>query len=344
MHCSDFALDDPRVLRRFRLGALLGEGADSQAFLAADSLGDGGGEAAEAAVVVKRAHPSLVSRGLHGEVERRMAAQARFRREFAPEALPRLLAATRADRFEWLFGDDLGNPYMALAEERARGVPLVGSAADQVLGRPVGLPMSLFVLHPPPGTRALSPAMDVLRLIEQCAERGSLALDLGPRNVFYAPAERRTTVVDLGGLAEPRAAARRREALDVNDALLEFFAAYSTPGDNPRTADGHLEVREVRLSGGIERRARTLADEFSARGGGGRRTETARHILDRIGRRAYEDAADFRADFLAHARAADEESSWDDETSQAWRSALGWLRAAHWGKFAFDGEGLSGAV
>ena len=329
-----FPLDHPRVLRRFRIGALLGEGADSQAFLAADSLGEGG----EAAVVVKRAHPSLVSRGLHDDVERRMAAQARFRREFAPDALPRLLAATRADRFGWLFGDDLANPYMALAEDRARGVPLVGSVADQVRGRPVGLPMSLFVLHPPAGTRAQSPAMDVLRLIEFCAERGMLALDLGPRNVFYNPSERRTTVVDLGGLEEPRAATRRREALDVNDILLEFFAAYTTPDDAPRTADGHLEVREVRLSGNIERRARTLADEFSARSAGGRRTETARHILDRIGHRAYQTTADFRADFLAHLQAADEESSWDEAASQARRDALGGLGAAHWGKFAFEAD------
>ena len=330
-----FSLDHPRLLRRFRMGALLGEGADSQAFLASDdSLGEDCGES----VVLKRAHPSLIRRGLHDAVESRMVIQARFRREFAPETLPRLLAATRADDFAWLFGDDLANPYMALAEERARGVPLVGSVTDQVRGRPVGLPMSLFALHPPAGTRSRSPAMDVLRLIEFCAERGMMALDLGPRNVFYDPSERRTTVVDLGGLTEPIAATRRREAVDVNDALLEFFAAYSTPDDNPRTADGHLAVREVRLSGGVERRARTLADEFSA-SAGGRRADTARHILDRIGRRAYQTPAEFRADFLAHAQAADEESSWDEETSQAWRAALGWLGGEHWGKFAFEWTG-----
>ena len=326
---SVFTLDDPRVLRRFRLGAVLGEGADSQAFLASDSLGEVG------EAVVKRAHPSLARRGLHGDAERRMAAQARFRREFDPEFLPRLLAITRADRFAWLFGDDLGNPYTALAEERARGVPLVGSAKDEATGRPVGLPMSLFALHPPAGTRTKSPAVDALSVVERCAERGLLALDLGPRNVFYAPSERRTTVVDLGGLTEPRAAARRREAQDVNDVLLEFFAAYSTPDDAPRTAAGHLNVREVRLSGGIERRARTLAREFAARAGP-LRADAARRILDRIERRGYEDAADFRADFLAYSQAADEESAWDEETAQAWREALGWLRAPYWGKFAFD--------
>ncbi len=331
---SVFALDDPSDLRRLSLGALLGEGADSQAFLASDSLGE---DHVRDAVVLKRAHPSLTTRGLHDAVERRMVAQARFRREFAPESLPRLLAATRADGFEWLFGDALGNPYMALAEERARGVPLVGSAADQVRGCPVGLPMSLFALNPPAGTRAKSPAMAVLRLMEFCAERGVLALDLGPRNVFYDPSERRTTVVDLGGITKPRAATRRREALDVNDVLLEFFAAYTTPNAAPRTAAGHLEVREVRLSGGIERRARTLADEFSTRAAGVRRADTAQHILDRIGRRAYQTPADFRADFLAHLRAADEESAWDDERMSAWREALGWLGGEHWGKFAFDG-------
>ena len=327
---SVFALDDPAVLRRFSLGAVLGEGADSQAFLAADSLGEVG------EAVVKRAHPSLVKRGLHGDVERRMAAQARFRREFAPESLPRLLALTRADGFAWHFGDDLGSPYMALAEERARGVPLIGGAADEALGRPVGLPMSLFALHRPPSrARAASPALDALGVIEFCAERGLLALDLGPRNVFYAPADGRTTVIDLGNLAEPRAPTRRREALDVNDVLLEFFAHYSTPNDAPRTAAGHLDVREVRLSGGIARRAQTLADEFLSRAGP-MRADAARRILDRIARRAYEDPAEFRADFLAYTQASDAESSWDAAQTQARREALGWLRAPYWGKFAFN--------
>ena len=331
MSDSVFALDDPSVLRRFPLGALLGEGADSQAFLAADSLGEVG------EAVVKRPHPSLVSRGLHDDVERRMAAQARFRREYAPESLPRLLALTRADGFAWRFGDDLGSPYTALAEERARGVPLIGGVADEALGRPVGLPMSLFALHRPTWTRtrAASPALVALGVIERCAERGLLALDLGPRNVFYAPADARTTVIDLGNLAEPRAATRRREALDVNDVLLEFFAAYTTPNDAPRTAAEHLSVREVRLSGGIERRSRTLADEFAARAAP-RRADGARRILDRLARRAYESPTDFRADFLAYSQAADDESSWDETQTQAWRDALGWLRAPYWRKFAFD--------
>ena len=342
MRDSFFALDAPSALRRFPLGALLGEGADSQAFLASDSLGEVG------EAVVKRPHPSLVSRGLHDDVERRMAAQARFRREHNPESLPRLLALTRADGFAWHFGDDLGSPYMALAEERARGVPLIGGVADEALGRPVGLPMSLFALHRPTWarTRAESPALVALGVIERCAERGLLALDLGPRNVFYAPADARTTVIDLGNLAEPRAATRRREALDVNDVLLEFFAAYTTPNGAPRTAAEYLSIREVRLSGGIERRSRALADEFAARAAP-RRADGARRILDRLARRAYESPTDFRADFLAYSQASDDESSWDETQIQAWREALGWLRAPHWRKFAFDAaaevEALGGA-
>ena len=339
MSDSVFALDDPSALRRFPLGALLGEGADSQAFLAADSLGEVG------EAVVKRPHPSLVSRGLHDDVERRMMAQARFRREYAPESLPRLLALTRADGFAWHFGDDLGSPYMALAEERARGVPLIGGVADEALGRPVGLPLSLFALHRPTWarTRAASPALVALGVIERCAARGLLALDLGPRNVFYAPADARTTVIDLGNLAEPRAATRRREALDVNDVLLEFFAAYTTPNGAPRTAAEYLSVREVRLSGGIERRSRALADEFAARAAP-RWSDAARRILDRLARRAYESPTDFRADFLAYSQAADDESSWDETQAQAWREALGWLRAPYWRKFAFDADAELEAV
>ncbi len=328
----DLRLTEPSSFDRFRLGEIVGEGADLQAFLAKD-LHSGG------TVVVKRPHPSLVSRDLHDDVERRMRAQARLRWDMGDVgALPRLVTVVGPDRFAQLFGDDPGCPYTVLVEERARGVPLIGSVADQVRGHPVALPMNLFALHPPPRARGRSPAMEVLDVIERCAERGYVARDLGARNVFYAPDSAKTTVIDLGNLVEPRMATRRREGVDVNDALLEFFASYTTPHPTPTAASRYTAIRETPLSGRIERRARALSDEFGAHADG-RQREAAAAILDRIGRRGYVDISDFRADFLAYANAANEVARWDDAVRQARREALEWLRAPYWGKFALDREG-----
>ena len=129
-------------LERFHLGDVLGEGADMQVFAATDL--ESGQQC-----VVKRPHPSLIARNIHDDVERRMTLQAELRSEGGVSAgLPGLLTFTAPDTFGWYFGDDPGNPYAVQVEERAVGIPLLGSVADQVRGHPVGLPLNLFALHP----------------------------------------------------------------------------------------------------------------------------------------------------------------------------------------------------
>ena len=301
------------------LGELLGEGADMQVFAARDrETGD--------AVVVKRAHPSLVSRMIHDDVERRVALQAGLRMgDVGFEGLPRLIGLTAPDRFSEVFGDDLGYAYSVLIEERAVGVPLIGSVADQVRGHPVGLPMNLFALHPSAGWLARgfeNPSLTALGVIERAFGMGWLAGDLGPRNVFYAPDSGEATVIDLGNLRRPMAATARRSGFDLNDVLFEFFMHYATPDDAPESAGAFAAVSERRLSGSLERMAEGLGRAYG-------RSDAAREILERIGRRGYSDVGGFRGDFVGYL------SGVPRSDDGVWDEAAEGLRGGYWGKFVF---------
>ncbi len=321
----------PSALERFRLGAPIGEGADMQVFAATDMRTGG-------AAVVKRPHPSLVSRRIHEDVERRMALQADLRlRAGGIDGLPRLYAITSPDRFDWYFGDDAGAEYVALVEERAAGVPLVGGVRDQVRGHPVGLPMNLFALHPaqPHIERgAANPSLAALSVIEQCWERGLLAGDLGPRNVFYAPADARATIVDLGALRPPQAASARRRPFDIADILFEFFQFYATPEPPPASAESFAEYREPRHSGALERMTDALAETYS-HAASSALSDAAGEILARIGARKYASVAEFRADFTAYLRESDARRR-PEAAVRAWRAALDGLRAPYWANYLFD--------
>ena len=312
----------PCELGRFELGALLGEGADLQAFGARDRVsGD--------AVVVKRAHPSLVSRGIHDDVERRVALQAALRAQVGDfEGLPRLIALTEPDGFGWFFGDDLGYAYSVLVEERAVGVPLIGSVADQVRGHPVGLPMNLYALHPSASRLARgfkNPSLTALAVIERTLELGWLAGDLGPRNVFYDPESGKATVIDLGNLRRPTAPTARRAAYDLNDVLFEFFQFYATPDATPESASAFAAVSERRLSGSLERMAEGLGRAYDGVAQG----DAARAILERIGRRGYSDVSEFRGDFGAYL--ATVPAAGDG----VWEDAAAGMRGEWWGRFLF---------
>ena len=319
------ALADPAILERFELGGLLGEGADMQVFAGTDrETGD--------SIVVKRAHPSLVSREIHDDVERRVALQARLReRSGGFEGLPRLIGLTEPDGFSEVFGDDLGNAYSVLIEERAVGVPLIGSVADQVRGHPVGLPMNLFALHPSERWLAKgfeNPSLTALRVIERCFEMGWLAGDLGPRNVFYAPGSGKAIVIDLGNLRRPSPATARRAAFDLNDTLFEFFQFYATPDAPPESAAAFATVSERRLSGSLERMAEELARSYAGTAGA-RRRDAARAMLDRIGRRGYSKVAEFREEFVEYLSAV------PMAEDAVWVEAAEGLRGAYWERFLF---------
>ena len=312
----------PTILERFELGEMLGEGADMQVFAAMDrESGD--------AVVVKRAHPSLVSRGIHDDVERRVGLQAGLRMgDSGFKGLPRLIGLTDPDGFSEVFGDELGNAYSVLVEERAGGVPLIGSVADQVRGHPVGLPMNLFALHPSGAWLAKgfeNPALTALRVIERCFEMGWLAGDLGPRNVFYAPDSGEATVIDLGNLRRSSPATARRAAFDLNDTMFEFFQFYATPNSAPESVDAFAAVSERRLSGSLERMAEGLARSYA--GAVKAQGDAARGILERIGRRGYSEVGEFREDFGAYLSAV------PTAEDGVWAEAAEGLRGDYWGRF-----------
>ncbi len=322
----------PEELKRFRLGDLLGEGADLQAFAATDT------ESGEP-VVVKRPHPTLVSRDMHRDVEARTLTQAELRERMeGASGLVRLYALTEPDSFAWYFGDEPGHPYSVQIEARARGVPLVGSVADMVRGHPVALPLNLFVLHPSKAYLSHgyeSPVFTILGIIGRVYQMGYLAEDLGPQNVFYSPASGKSVVIDLGTLSQPSEATRRRPAFDLNDVLFDIFRLYTTPQTPPTDAAQFAQIREFSVSGTLERKAEALSKQFAATDAG--RAQAALRILAAIGERDYDSTARFRADFRDYL-AAEEEADRGDASEQAWREALQALRSPYWKKYLFDAE------
>ena len=325
------AMIEPEGLQRFRLGQPIGEGADLQVFAATDvATGD--------EVVVKRPHPSLVSRNIHDEVERQVALQVSLRsQDTGLVGLPDLYAVTGLDRFEWFFGDDLGHPYSVHIEARAAGVPLIGNISDQVRGLPVALPMNLFVLHPSTvhlDRNIRCPSLTVLDIIERCHELGFLAGDLGPRNVFYSPRSGQTTVVDLGALRQAESPATRRRQFDINDTLFEFFQFYGTYEAAPTSVEGYAYVAEGRHSGRLDGMAEALARSFASSTEPDQRV-AAEAILRRIGSREYQTVPPFRRDFSLYlsGSAAKPRTAQSDEL---WESALVGLRDPYWTRFAFD--------
>ncbi len=326
-------MNSPSDLERFQLGESLGEGADMQVFSATDlETGDD--------CVVKRPHPSLISRNIHDDVERRVSLQTGLRaEEIGIAGLPRLLAVTVPDGFEWYFGDNLKHTYSVQVEERAAGIPLLGSIGDQVRGHSVGLPFNLFTLHP--STEHLernieNPSLAALRVIERCFDLGYLAGDLGPRNLFYSPGTGDVTVIDLGSLRRPVLAGRRNRAFDLNDILFEFFQFYATPDSLPTSHEGFTQVREQEHSGTLERMALSMSEMYSTASDTGQR-DAAEAILERISRRSYQSVADFHSDFQTYLSVAASRPR-NDATDKVWSHALERLRETYWAKYLFDAD------
>lgn len=320
---------------RFRLGGLLGEGAELQAFAATD-LKTGH------PVVVKRPHPALVGRLQHRDVEQRLAQAAELRRKLA-DSLPhlsRLIEYIPPQPNDAYFGDSLGQSYAVIVEERARGLPLVGSALDGVKGIPIGLPQNLFVLHPLV-THAHKGDFTILRdLIEVVGafyERGHLLLDVRPQNVFFDPRDARITVIDVSSIAVERAATHRRAALDLHDFYLEVLKWYITPQLPPKDAAAYGKpygMRSVATFADLD----GLLREFSATDWEPARTPAV-SIIQKVRKRGYRTLDEFSQDFgqylaLAQERCARLRKSYT--LVEVWRSARRNLSAPYWRKFLFD--------
>ena len=323
-------------LDRFTLGRVLGEGADLQVFAAIDT--ETGRE-----VVVKRPHPTLIEKSLHDDIERRVQQVTGLRLDMG-DSLPhvsRLVSLTPADNHDSYFGDALGQSYTVTVEERARGLPLVGSPVDSIKGIPIGLPQNLFALHPlvPHSVKGiLTVVEDVLDVAEAFHRAGLLVLDLRPENVFFAPSDGVTTVIDVGTVTPERQATRRHDTLDLHDFYLEMFKWYTAPSGPPQNSTDYVEPYGVRSVSMFRRDLDGLIAQFSREAQEPMRS-VAVEMLEKVRGRQYPSLSAFRRDFEHYTTLAKERYAHLAECNSliaAWRGALDMLRDQAWEKFMFD--------
>ncbi len=323
-------------LSRFRLSGPIGEGADCQVFAATD-LEDG------SPVVIKRPHPTLIARGQHADVERRLSRSISLLQGLgrASKHLAGVVAHSTVRPGTGCFGDSHDRPYLAVVEERAKGVPLVGSAIDGIRRMPIGLPQQLFALHPVrrhPARSRFSVTMDLLEVGEAFLEKGFVLLDARPQNVFFDPARARITLIDTGGATEAREATRRRPVLDAHDFYAELFKWYVPLGDPPSDADGFAALHGMdsvpRFEQDLAEFKRTYESiPWRAIGEQGAAT------IERVRQRGYSRPGDFRTDFERLVALYEERYqalAGDGASAAVWEEASRMLDLPYWRKFLFD--------
>lgn len=323
-------------LKRFRLGGLLGEGADLQVFSAVDS--ENGRQ-----VVVKRPHPSLIERRLHGDVDESLARSVTLRQRFPDlsDRLPELVHHFQTGSHDSIFGDRLKNPYSVIVETRARGVPLVGSIVDGVKGRPIGLPQNLFALYPLVVHRdrgRFTIQRDILDIAERFHIAGFLPLDLRPQNVFFDPRDASISLVDLGQVTVERAPSRRQRTVDIHDFHLEFFKWYGIAGDAPTDPKAYGRPRGTdsvtMFPRDLDIMIKAFADQPPSP-----LAETAVIVLERVRERGYGDFGEFRRDLEKYLSLAEERLDGLTGCSgqmDAWRRAAEMLCEPIWQRYLFD--------
>ena len=329
------------MLSQFQLHEKLGEGADSEAFAATDAR-------TGAPVVVKRPHPMLIARRQHDAVERRIAKVINLRERLG-DALPytaRMLAYTERANHDAYFGDTLGEPYTVTVEERAAGVPLVGSATDGIKRHPIGAPQNLFAIHPVvphPQRSRFSIVRDILEVAAAFDDAGALILDMRPQNIYFDPATAAITVIDIGGVTEA-SAPNSRTPLDLHDFYLELFKWYIPHSPPPTDANEYqhpigmetIPMFDQNLDAMIRRHTEAADTTCNA---------AALDILHKVKARAYLDISAFRREFdalLTLLEAHYATLSQHEPIRQAWTTALNLLTTDYWRKFDFHPQALSG--
>ena len=325
-------------LARFTLEGLLGEGADVQVFAATDRIsGD--------AVVLKRPHPSLVQRGQHRDMERQMRRAQSLRDELGNTLrhVVEIIGLATIDGQVSPFGDSLSHSYAVTVERRARGLPLAGSPSDAIKGMPIGVPQNLFARHPVVAHRsrgAFSIAKDLMDAVEVFHGAGYLLLDLRPQNVFFEPGRAEVTIIDLGGVVEPREATGRAAALDFHDALVEILKWYVPAGEPPGRAGDYAGPYGVDSVPDFTRDIEAMGAAYSVLAPGGLR-DTVISTIEAIRQRGYVSLGAARRDLdRVFDLTADRytELAGAGTALDAWTEAAAWLRDPSWGKFLFDAD------
>ena len=149
-----------------------------------------------------------------------------------------MLAYTGRANHDAYFSDALGEPYTVVVEERAVGIPLVGSAMDGIKRHPIGAPQNLFAVHPvvahERGGR-FGIVRDIIEIAEAFHGAGALILDMRPQNIYFAPDDAAITVIDIGGVTEPRAAGGRGAPLTCTTSTLSCSSGTSHTRRRQRT-------------------------------------------------------------------------------------------------------------
>jgi hypothetical protein len=327
-------------LNRFKLGGRLGEGADSEAFAATDT------ETGQP-VVIKRPHPTLVARSQHRAVERRIAKVIALREQLV-DNLPhvaKVLAYTEPQSHDHYFGDALVEKYTITVEERAKGIPLVGSALDGIKRHPIGAPQNLFAIHPvaPHHRRGrFSIVRDILEVATAFDDAGALILDMRPQNIYFDPATAAITVIDIGGVTEANATNDSRTPLDLHDFYLELFKWY-IPHSAPPDSSGYRQPIGMEtipmFSQNLDSMIRQHLEAHE-----GPWHSAAIEILRRIKVRGYPCINAFKDDFEPYVSLLEERYeilSQCEAVMQAWTDALHLLTAAYWRKFRFHPQDLA---
>ena len=325
------------TLDRFELAGPLGSGADYDVRAAVDR------ETGEP-VVLKRPSPQAVRRQMHGPIEDRTARalEAYERAGQHCEAVPRIIGATESAVHDEYFGEDLGQPYSVRVEERAAGIPLVGDPRSRILRVPIGLGQNLFALHPlvlPDGVSDWPIQTQLLEAQEIYADAGYALLDLGPHNVFYAPATGRISLIDataLIGHGVDRSQGNRGPQ-DVHDFYVEMVKFYLAPELPPADAAGYFDPYNQRPVISVEDECDSLAGAFAPAGDALRQAATA--CLGKIRQRGYASVAEFASDLRECLRLITIRNDQMDDgitAMEAWRTALNRLSEDHWTRYRFD--------
>ncbi|MSQ06380.1 MAG: hypothetical protein EXR54_02075 [Dehalococcoidia bacterium] len=325
-------------LERYEAGGILGAGADYEVRAALDR--DTGRQ-----VVLKRPKPQMVRRGLHQATEGRTDRTLQIRQDLGPAVtgVSAILGYTQRQNHDAYFGEDWGQEYRVLVEERVRGIPLVGDPMARITGVPVGAAQNLFALFPlthPVGGSPFAIQEQLLDLEEGFFRAGYILLDLRPQNIFYQPDAGRLTVIDCGDLVTVSAPTDSRgRKRDIHDFFLEILKFYTTPQSPPTQSSGYREAYGLRPVVRFEEELDQMARGYGNVPDPAR--NAALYLVAKVRDRGYSTVAEFRQDltvYLEAVRIRNRKLTNLAAAWQAWSEALAWLRGEHWRRYLFDPE------